>query len=156
MPFEYLPILTANSGPRGPRLPVSPSRTAWTPVPGPLASLRVALLSSSGVRLPDQPPYESPQDTGYRVIPADAPAAGLVTDHRSTAGTDARHDWEIVFPRAALAALVAEGFVGGATPVHFTFMGGTPRHREVEEELGPALAGELRRAGADLAVIIPY
>lgn len=108
------------------------------------------------MRTPDQPAYEGPHDIGYRTIGQAVPAASLITDHRSTAGTDARKDWEIVLPRAALAALASEGVVGGVTDHDFTFMGGVGRQREVEEVLGPALVEELRRLDAGLALLVPY
>lgn len=156
MPLHYLPILTSNPGPRGPRPLIPPTTMAWTPVTAPLSELRVAILSSGAMRPPDQPAYEGPHDIGYRTVRQDVPAGDLITDHRSTAGTDARKDWEIVFPRAALAALAAEGVVGGVTDQHFTFMGGVGRQSEVEEVLGPALVEDLRRLDAGLALLVPY
>ncbi|NIO08390.1 MAG: hypothetical protein GTO40_10440, partial [Deltaproteobacteria bacterium] len=80
----------------------------------------------------------------------------LKIDHRSHVGTEAKKDPEIVFPRTALMDLANQGLVGGVTPFHLSFVGGIRLYRELEEELAPALAGELARAGTDLAVMIPY
>ena len=77
-------------------------------------------------------------------------------DHRSHVGTDARQDPEIVFPKAALMALAKRGLVDGVSPFHLSFVGGIRFYRELQEELAPALAGELTGAGVDLAVLIPY
>lgn len=156
MAFAYLPVLAEQRAPNAPRMLAPPSRAAQLLETPPLALTRIALLTSAALRLPAQPGFTPPADTSYRIIPHDAPASALVTDHRSPVGTDARRDWEIVFPRAALAALAAQGIVGSGAPGHFSFVGATERHRQVEEELAPALMAELRQANAGLAVLVPY
>jgi len=35
-------------------------------------------------------------------------------------------------------------------------MGGLRRHKEIETELAPAIASELRREQVDLALLVPY
>jgi D-proline reductase (dithiol) PrdB len=67
-----------------------------------------------------------------------------------------KQDPEIVFPRAALAALAENGRVGELAPLHFSFMGGVRDHPRIEKELAPALAEELTKARVDLALLVPY
>ena len=121
-----------------------------------LSAARVALLSSAALRPPSQPPFVPPEDTSYRVLSADPEPADLVIDHRSPVGTDARRDVEVVLPRAALAALAGRGVIGSVVPTCFSFVGGCRLHRQIEGELGPALAAELAALGTDLAVLAPY
>jgi hypothetical protein len=42
------------------------------------------------------------------------------------------------------------------SPFHLSFMGGLRRHREIEDDLAPALAQELKQAEVDLALLVPY
>ncbi len=156
MPLAYLPIQAAHAGPQGPRQLVRSSRPAWCSTVPPLATARVALLSSAALRRASQPPFVPPEDTSYRAIPADPHVTDLVVDHRSPVGTDARRDVEIVLPRRALAALQRRGVVGGVAPACFSFVGGCRLHRQIEDELGPALARELAALEADLVVLVPY
>ena len=156
MALDYLPFMNAGraKGPR--RIVASRHLGAWAPFKGPLSSARVALVTSAAVRHAEQPPFEPPEDTSFRAVAVDAGASELRIDHRSPVGTDARSDLEVVAPRAALTALVHSGKIGSAAPFCFSFTGGPELHQQVEEELAPALARELRELDADLAVLVPY
>ncbi len=156
MPLAYLPIQAEHAGPEGPRQLVRSSRPAWSDAVPPLATARVALLSSAALRRAAQPPFSPPTDTSYRTVPADPAVDDLVIDHRSPVGTDARRDPEIVLPRAALAALQRRGVVGSVAPACFSFVGACRLHEQIENELGPALASELAALETDLAVLVPY
>lgn len=156
MPVEYLPIMAQSAGPNSPRVLVSPSQPAWCPLTKPLKRSRVALLSSAALRLKRQKSFSSREDLTYRSIPSDPDAGDLVIDHPSKIGTVPRQDPEIVFPRTALAALVNKQVVGSLSPFHVSFKGGTRQHFEIENELGPALARELKQAGVEVALLVPY
>jgi D-proline reductase (dithiol) PrdB len=156
MAFEYLPIMALNSAPKPPRVLATPSKPAWCLVNKPVNQSRVALLSSAALRLADQPPFVPREDLSYRRVPSAPKAGALVIDHHSGIGTVPKQDPEIVFPRMALASLVERGGVGSLSPWHFSFMGGVKRHREIENELAPAIARDLVEAGVDLALLVPY
>jgi hypothetical protein len=156
MPLAYLPIQAQHAGPGGPRQLVRSARPPGCAAVRSLAGARVALLSSAAVRRADQPPFVPPEDTSYRVIPADPAVADLIIDHRSPVGTDVRRDLEVALPRAALAALQRRGAIGSVAPTCFTFVGGRRLHARIESELGPALAEELAVLGTDLALLVPY
>lgn len=156
MPFDYLPVFVEKAAGKPTRRLARPSQSAWHPIVAPLASTRIALLTSAAFRKPDQPPFVPPEDTGYRVIPAEPHATDLVMDHRSPLGSSPREDPEVVFPRAALIALARRGFVGSYSPAHFSFLGGTRNHHGVEKELAPALALELKKESINLVLLIPF
>jgi hypothetical protein len=118
--------------------------------------MRVALLSSAALRLTDQEPFIPREDLSYRRVPSDPNSGPIVIDHHSGIGTVPKQDPEIVFPRAALAALAEKRIIGALSPFHFSFMGGVRRHEAIENDLAPALAGELAAAGVDLALLVPY
>jgi hypothetical protein len=154
--LHYLDFVGLASETRPARRVAASAAPAWTPMRTPVARARVALLSSAAVRLHDQPPFQPPEDTSYRAVPIAAPAGQLRLDHTSPVGTDARRDLEIVLPRRALRDLAEQGVIGGVAPACYTFVGGTRLHAQVEQELAPALAGQLAEAGVDLALLAPY
>jgi len=156
MPFEYLPIMAKNSAPKPPRVLVSPSKTAWSPVTKSVRESRVALLSSAALRLANQEPFIPREDLSYRRVPSDPSAGEILIDHHSGIGRVPKQDPEIVFPRAALAELAKRDSVGSVAPFHFSFMGGVRRQQEIENNLAPALANDLRQAQVDLALLVPY
>jgi D-proline reductase (dithiol) PrdB len=151
MALEYLPIMA-----QPPRVLVTPSKPSWFPVAKPVNQSRVALLTSAALRLADQQPFATNEDLTYRLIPSNSKASEIVIDHHSRIGPVPRQDPEIVFPMAALASLAARQVVGSLSAFHVSFKGGLPRHQEVENQLAPAIVGELQRAGVDLALLVPY
>ena len=156
MPFAYLPVMAQAGAPKPPRVLVTPSNPSWCPVQKPLSESRVALLTSAALRLRHQPAFTPREDLSYRLIPSDPAVGELVIDHHSGIGRVPRQDPEIVFPRTALASLAGCGVAGSLSPVHISFMGGLRRHREIENELAPAITQELLRASVDLALLVPY
>lgn len=156
MAFEYLPVMARAGAPKPPRILVAPSNPAWSPIEKPLSQSRVALLSSAALRLSSQDPFIPREDLTYRLVPSDPAAGDIVIDHHSGIGRVPRQDPEIVFPRSALATLAQQGVIGAMSPFHISFMGGLRRHKEIESEMAPAIAGDLKRSEVDLALLVPY
>ena len=92
----------------------------------------------------------------YRLVPSDPAAGEIVIDHHSGIGRVPRQDPEIVFPRSALAALANRGVIGVLSPFHVSFMGGLRCHKEIESEIAPAIAGDLKRAEVEVTLLVPY
>jgi D-proline reductase (dithiol) PrdB len=156
MPFEYLPVMAQNSAPKPPRVLVSPSKPAWCPTRKPVSEAKVALLSSAALRLTNQEPFIPREDLSYRRVPSDPSAGEIIIDHHSGIGRVPKQDPEIVFPRTALVELAKRGIVGAVSPWHFSFMGGVRRQQEIENQLAPAIANDLKQAQVDLALLVPY
>jgi hypothetical protein len=156
MPFEYLPLMARNSAPKPPRVLVQPSKLGWTALAKPVREARVALLSSAALRLAHQQPFIPREDLSYRQVPSDPSAGEIIIDHHSSIGRVPKQDPEIVFPRTALAALLKDGTIGTIAPFHFSFMGGVRRPQEIENNLAPAIADDLKQAQVDLALLVPY
>ncbi len=156
MALEYLPIMARASAPKPPRIPIVASQPAWCALKTTLGESRVALLSSAALRLTTQPPFVPKEDLSYRLVAADPGAGAIIIDHHSGIGRVPRQDPEIVFPRTALSRLAEEGVIGAVSPFHISFMGGLRRHREIEADLAPAIARELKSATVDLALFVPY
>ncbi|HXV82067.1 MAG TPA: hypothetical protein VEG60_19515 [Candidatus Binatia bacterium] len=156
MALEYLPIMAQSSAPKPPRVLVSPSNPSWFPATKRANESRVALLTSAALRLNHQPPFAPGEDLSYRLIPSGSKASDIVIDHHSRIGPIPRQDPEIVFPMTALANLAARGVVGSLSQFHVSFKGGIRRHSEVETELAPAIVRDLKAAGVDLALLVPY
>jgi D-proline reductase (dithiol) PrdB len=156
MAFEYIPIMAQAGAPKPPRVLVVPSTSAWFPIIKPLSQSRVALLSSAALRLEDQKPFVPREDRSYRLVSSDPTAGVIVIDHHSGIGRVPRQDPEIVFPRSALATLAERGVIGSISPYHISFMGGLRCHEEIEREIAPAIAGDLKRFEVDVALLVPY
>ena len=156
MSFEYLPIMAQAGAPKPPRVLVSPSKHAWSPITKPVNQSTIALLSSAALRLHDQEAFVPREDMSYRRVPADPAAGTIIIDHHSGIGRIPKQDPEIVFPRTALASLAQRGTIAAIPPFHFSFMGGVRRAQQIQHELAPAIAADLKKMAVDLALLVPY
>jgi hypothetical protein len=156
MAFEYLPVMARAAAPKPPRVLAQPSHSSWCAPKKTVERCRIALLSSAALRLAGQQPFVPRDDKSYRLVPSDPAAGEIVIDHHSGIGKVPRQDPEIVFPRSALDSLVQSGKAGALSPFHVSFMGGLRCHEEIEREIAPAIAAELKRLEVDLALLVPY
>lgn len=124
----------------------------------PLSDATVALVSTSGARLSDQPRFDVVSDEGdpsYRVIPADTPARRLRFNH---AGYDVRHaysDPDCVFPLALLQRYAHEKRIGRVASRAYSLMGYITQTDILLQETGPAIARAMTADGVDLAFLVP-
>lgn len=125
----------------------------WTPLPKPIKDCRVALLSSGGLYLPDQPPFED-NDASYRRIPRDADIGTLRVYHHGYRDDDVDRDPNCVFPLDRLRELVAAGVIGEVADFALTFLTLYSARREVSER-APKLLAELQAMAVDAALLVP-
>src|SRR3712207_3383990 len=88
-----------------------------------LSECRLALVTTGGVHLPEQPRFDIDDplgDCSYREIPA--AAADLPWPH-AYSRPDEGPDLDSVFPLWTVRELVGEGVIGGLNYRHFSFMG---------------------------------
>jgi len=133
--------------------------TPWTPLPGPLSELRLALIGSGGVYHQDQEPFDAANrlgDWSFRVIPGDAPTPALRVAHDHYNHKDgADQDINVVFPLDRLRELEARGDIGELSPVHIGFMGFIVRAGKIAEEMAPAVIRVLKEARVEAALMVP-
>lgn len=130
----------------------------FTPLRKPLAEARVALVSSAGVHLDDQPPFHVETvagDPSYRLIPDDVDTGRLRFTHTHYDTSPAEQDPNVVFPLDRLHEAVEEGRIGSSSPIHVGMMGFNPDPTRIAEETAPAVAGVLGEAEVDVAVMVP-
>ena len=110
---------------------------------------RIALISTAGLHLDDQEPFDRNTPTGdpsFRRIPADADLSRVRIWWDTETTQPASQDLNCAFP---LALLREERELA---PVHYSFSGAIPDPRRLLDETAPALAAEL---DADAVLIAP-
>jgi D-proline reductase (dithiol) PrdB len=127
--------------------------TPWAAGP-PLAQRRVAIVTTAGLHLRGDRPFDSGA-ADYRVIPGEAPAADLIMSHVSVNfdRSGFQEDLNVVFPLERLRELAAEGVVASVADVHYSFMGAT-QMRALEAKAGE-LAGLLKKDRVDAVLLSP-
>ncbi|MCX6048056.1 MAG: glycine/sarcosine/betaine reductase selenoprotein B family protein [Chloroflexi bacterium] len=126
----------------------------------PLAQCRVALLTTAGVHLHNQTPYnmENPDgDPTYREIPTDVALDQITITHKYYDHTDADVDLNVVFPLLHFRDLVEKQVIGSLAPRHFGFMGHIDQAliNVLNQQTAPEVAAKLRADQVDFAFLTP-
>lgn len=126
----------------------------------PLAACRAALITTAGVHLHGQTPFDMDNPAGdatFRAIPETAAPDALTITHKYYDHTDADRDIDVVFPLRHFRELAGRGVIGALAPRHFGFMG----HIEGEQsallmrQYAPEVAAQLRSDGVDFTFLTP-
>jgi len=113
----------------------------------------VVLLSTGGVHLQSDRPFNLNGDPTFRIIPKDAQQADLAISHQAYDKTDALRDVNLVFPIERLRELEAEHVIGRLAEDHYGFglMGSAKRLMPAIKEV----AQRISESGVDLALLVP-
>lgn len=132
----------------------------WTPFEKDLFDCRVALVTTAGVHISGQVPFDMDDEEGdstFREIPAGVRIDDLMITHKYYDHSDADRDVNIVFPIDRLRELAASGDIKELAPRHFGVMGHIVggKLKQLIEETAPAIAARLKEDGADIALLTP-
>jgi len=135
----------------------------WTPLDKPLSECTVALISSAGLALASDEPFDTQReredpwwgDPTHRVIPAGATEEDLRCHHLHINPNHVLSDLDCALPMRRLRELADEGVVGQAAAEHYTMMGYILRPAVLRTETVPKLVQALRDAAVDAVVLVP-
>jgi D-proline reductase (dithiol) PrdB len=137
-----------------------PAAIPFTPLRKPLARCRAALITTAGVHLRGDRPFDMQNpagDASYRIIPAGATPDELTITHNYYDHKDADRDLNVVFPLAHFADLAARGVIGSLAPHHYGYMGHIEGEQAavLQQRTAPDVAAKLRAEGVDFAFLTP-
>ena len=126
----------------------------------PLKESKAALVTTAGLHLPEQPPFNSSLKAGdcsYRWIPGDVAVEDLLIAHRSRSfdHDGIEKDRNLCFPLDRFRELVAEGVVGSLNHRHVSFMGSITGPGRLLRQNALEVAQQLRQDGVDSAFLVP-
>lgn len=125
-----------------------------------LGECRVALVSSAGLVMPGDEPFDvtfKGGDYSYRLIPADADVPSLREYHKSDAfdHSGIAADANVGLPLDRLHELAADGTIGEVAPRHVSLMGSITAPGRLVARTAPEVVGILRDDGVDVALLVP-
>jgi D-proline reductase (dithiol) PrdB len=131
----------------------------FAPMQVALNRARLALITTGGVHLIDQPPFDMADPRGdatFRIIPATTPRERITITHDYYDHSDAEQDLNILFPLDMLRKLVQVGCVGSLA-TSYGFMGHIePPHVEtLIHQTAPQVAGMLKQERVDAVLLTP-
>lgn len=141
----------------------TPRDIPWTPLAKPLTECNVALVSSGGIALKTDRPFdqegerENPWwgDPSFRVIPRQATEDDVEIYHQHVNATFAREDINCLLPLQRLEKLARLGEIGGAARNHYSFMGYILQPEQLLKESVPKIIQLLQADHVDAVVLVP-
>lgn len=126
----------------------------WVSGPS-LNQRRLAIISTAGLHLRHDRPFQLDPNDFYRVIPGDVQANDLVMSHVAASfdRSGFQRDWNVVFPLDRLREMVEEGIIGSLADFHYSV---SSAHQEKEYE-APAqeIAGLLKKDRVNAVLLLP-
>jgi D-proline reductase (dithiol) PrdB len=135
----------------------------WTPLGKPLSESRVASISSAGIALRDDRPFDQEGerqnpwwgDPSFRVLPKKATQEDVEIYHLHINPEFGRRDLNCILPLQRLAELAESGEIGDSAPRHYSFMGYTIDPTELLESTTPEMVRLLKEDQVDLVLLAP-
>ena len=132
----------------------------WTPFDRKMAECRVALITTGGIHLAGQLPFDMNHPGGdptYREIPNDTDVEELIITHNYYDHSDADQDVNIIFPIERLRFLEQLGEIGEASPRHFSLMGHITNGLtdRLTGETAPGIIAALKHDAVDAVLLTP-
>ncbi len=127
------------------------------PLRVPATEARVAFLTTAGVHLADQPPFDTAAaagDPSWRGVPVETPLAEMVLSHGGYDTGRAGADKNVVLPLDHLRGLRDEGRIGSLSPDVYSFMGYVVDTDRLLDEAS-TVAERLLADRADLVLLAP-
>jgi D-proline reductase (dithiol) PrdB len=134
-------------------MPMTRRCIPYTPRRMELSEATFALVTTAGVHLREQAPYDLKGDNTWRVFPGDVQARDLMVTHEHYNHTHADQDINCVFPIDRLRELAAQGVIGGVSDMHLGFMGYSQQLRDLYERAAPQMARLVERSRADAVLL---
>ncbi len=137
-----------------------PVASAVTPLRKPLNACIVALVTTAGLSLPEQTPFDvtiKRGDSSFRELPADISPQLLEMNQRSWA-FDQRgilRDRNLALPLDRLKEMQRRGEIGEVAPHHYSFMGSIVGPSKLIKETAPEVARRLKEEHVDVVLLTP-
>ena len=140
-----------------------PRPIPWTPLARPLSECTVALLSSAGIALKTDTPFDQEGerknpwwgDPSFRILPKTATQEDVRLYHMHIDPSYAEQDLNCLFPLQRLQEMEDSGRIGRMSPRHYSIMGYILNPDELLNETAPALICNLKEDLADVVVLVP-
>ena len=162
-PYRYLPFMTRQIMQAWAAREHPPEQVPWSALTKPLAGCRIALISSAGISLRTDEPFDQQGerdnpwwgDPSCRELPADLTENDVRFSHLHVDCTPSEQDLDVVLPLRRLRELVEEGVLGEVSSRHFSIMGYILDATELCNTTAPQLSKELLDDDVDLVLLVP-
>lgn len=135
----------------------------WTPPEDPVERSTVAAITTGGVHLADDEPFDVERehrepfwgDPTYRIVPRAVRSEDVAVSHLHYDPSDVLEDLDVLLPVPLLGTLAEEGRIAGVATRHYSVMGYQPDPSELLQRHVPKMIESLRSDEVDVVVLSP-
>lgn len=141
----------------------TPQEIPWTPLSKPLAESTIALISSAGIALKTDRPFDQEGerrnpwwgDPSFRILPRTLTVGDVKLYHLHIHPCIAEQDLNTFFPLQLLLELEKAGEIGRSAASHYSYMGYILQPKVLLEESTPAMIKHMKAEGVDIVILVP-
>lgn len=135
----------------------------WTPMAKPLNRATLALVTSAGISLKSDPPFDMERekrealwgDRSFRRIPRGATARDININHLHINTSYAQQDINVILPLERMAELETEGTIGRLSDSHYSFYGFQWENTEFITAAIAPMAAQMEKERVDAVLLTP-
>ncbi|MEN8245030.1 MAG: glycine/sarcosine/betaine reductase selenoprotein B family protein [Thermodesulfobacteriota bacterium] len=135
----------------------------WAPLIKPLAETTFALMTSAGINMHDDPPFDMERerrepiwgDPSYRRIPVIATPADIDVNHLHVNTSYIKKDINVALPINRFQELSADNTIGALAPTAYSYYGYQMDPTVLINETMPQVVADMKAEGVDAVLITP-
>jgi D-proline reductase (dithiol) PrdB len=135
----------------------------WTPLTKPLNQTTFSLITSAGISLKTDPPFDMERerkeatwgDRSFRTLPAVTAAADIDVNHLHITKNFILKDINVILPLARMRELEKEGTIGRFAPTAYSFYGFQWESTEFLTQAIQPIGEKMRAEGVEAVILTP-
>ena len=135
----------------------------WTPLSKPLCEATVALVTSAGISLKADPPFDMERekeeptwgDRSFRIIPRDTAEKDIDVNHLHINTSYILEDINVILPLNRLKEFESEGLIGRLAPSAYSFYGFQWDSTDFLAEAIEPMCVRMKDEGVDAVILTP-
>jgi D-proline reductase (dithiol) PrdB len=135
----------------------------WKPMAKPLAQTTIALVTSAGISLKSDPPFDMERekretfwgDRSYRRIPRGTTEKDINVNHLHINTKYILQDINVMLPLARMAEFEQESVIGHLAPTSYSFYGFQMESNDFIHEAIEPMSGQMKTEGVEAVLLTP-
>jgi D-proline reductase (dithiol) PrdB len=135
----------------------------WTPLRKPLRQAALSLLTSAGISLKTDPPFDMEKekreaiwgDRSFREIPRDATEKDIEVNHLHINASYIKQDINVILPLQRMAELEQENLIGRLAPTAYSFYGFQWQNTDFLNEAIAPISKKMKTEGVEAVLLTP-
>jgi D-proline reductase (dithiol) PrdB len=135
----------------------------WTPMVKPLSQTTIALVTSAGISLKTDPPFDMERekkeatwgDRSYRAIPRGTTEKDIEVNHLHINTHYIKQDINVILPLTRMAEFEKEGIIGRLAPTSYSFYGFQWQNTDFLKEAIEPISKRMKLEGVETGLMTP-